>query len=75
MAGASKTIDINAPIEKVFSVISDYEKYPEFLDEQSGAKVASRNGNVVEVVFKLKVIKEIEYTLRITENKPNGISW
>jgi coenzyme Q-binding protein COQ10 len=75
MAGASKSIEINAPMEKVFSVITDYEKYPEFLDEQSGAKVISRNGNVVECSFKLKVIKEIEYKLRLVETPPSGLSW
>jgi ribosome-associated toxin RatA of RatAB toxin-antitoxin module len=75
MAGASKTIEINAPIEKVFAVITDYEKYPEFLDEQTGAKVLSKNDNVAEVSFKLKVVKEIEYRLRIVESSPTGIQW
>ncbi|MCC6810860.1 MAG: SRPBCC family protein [Deltaproteobacteria bacterium] len=75
MAGASKSVEINAPMEKVFSVITDYEKYPEFLDEQSGAKVLSRNGNAVDCEFKLKVIKEITYTLRLTETKPTGLTW
>lgn len=75
MAGASKSIDINASIEKVFGIIVDYEKYPEFLDEQTGAKVLSRNGNVVDCEFKLKVIKEITYTLRLTETKPTALKW
>ncbi len=75
MAGASRSIEINAAIEKVYGVIVDYEKYPEFLDEQTSAKVLSKNGDVAEVSFKLKVIKEIEYRLRIVETPPSGISW
>jgi coenzyme Q-binding protein COQ10 len=75
MAGATKSIEINAPIEKVYAVITDYESYPEFLDEQSDAKVLSKNGNVAEVMFKLKVVKEIEYRLRIVETAPSSIQW
>jgi coenzyme Q-binding protein COQ10 len=75
MAGASKSIEINAPIEKVYSVITDYEKYPEFLDEQTGAKLLSKKGNVAEVEFKLKVVKEISYKLRLTEQPGVGLSW
>lgn len=75
MGSASKSIEINASIEKVFACITDYEKYPQFLDEQSGAKILSRNGDVVECEFKLKVIKEITYTLRLTATKPTGLKW
>jgi len=75
MAGATKSVDINAPIEKVYAIVVDYEKYPEFLDEQTGAKVLSRNGNIVEVSFKLKVVKEIEYKLRLVETAPTELSW
>ena len=39
MAKAERSIVINAPQEKVFAVITDYEKYPEFLPEVKKAKV------------------------------------
>lgn len=75
MAGASRTIIINAPIEKVFEVITDYAKYPQFLSDMSGATVKSRNGNIAEVTFSLKLVMEIKYTLRLIEDKPNGLTW
>lgn len=75
MAGASRTVTINAPIEKVWAVVTDYEKYPEFLSEQTSVKVKSRNGNVVEAVFGLKLMMEIKYTLRLTETAPTRMSW
>ena len=37
MAGATRSIIINAPIEKVFDVITQYEKYGEFLSEVKAA--------------------------------------
>ena len=36
MAGATKSILINASPEKVFDTITDYEKYPQFLPEVKG---------------------------------------
>lgn len=75
MAGASRTIVINAPIEKVFETITDYAKYPEFLADMSGATLNSRKGNVAEVTFALKLVMAIKYTLRLTEDKPNGLTW
>lgn len=75
MAGATRTVMIKAPIEKVWGVITDYEKYPEFLAEQSTVKVKSRNGNVVEAQFGLKLMMEIKYTLRLTETAPTHMSW
>lgn len=75
MAGASRTVTIKAPIEKVWSVVTDYEKYPEFLAEQTTVKVKSRTGNVVEAVFGLKLMMEIKYTLRLTETAPTKMSW
>ena len=39
MAQASKSITINVPPERLFDVISDYEKYPEFLPEVKQVKI------------------------------------
>ena len=32
MAGASRSIVINAPVEKVFDIVTNYERYAEFLE-------------------------------------------
>ena len=33
MAGATRSIVIDAPAEKVFDVVTDYDRYAEFLPE------------------------------------------
>lgn len=75
MPGASKTIVINAPIEKVFDVITQYERYSEFLPEVKETRTANRKGNAVDVHYKVEVMKTIRYSIRVTEERPTRMSW
>jgi len=75
MAGASRTIVINAPIEKVFDVITQYEKYTQFLPEVKEVRTSNRQGNQVDVHYKVDVMKTIKYTIRSKEERPTRMSW
>jgi len=75
MAGASRSIVINAPIEKVFDIVTDFDKYPEFVPDLAGIKVKSKNGNVAEVTFTINVMMKISYTLRLVETRPTKVDW
>lgn len=75
MPGASRTIIVNAPIEKVFDVITQYERYPEFLSEVKGIRTENRKGNTVDVHYKVDVVKTISYSIRVTEERPTRMSW
>jgi ribosome-associated toxin RatA of RatAB toxin-antitoxin module len=76
MPGAQKEIIINATPETVFSVITDYGNYPTFLKEVSSCVVDSRNGNSVVSTFKVDIkVKEIGYTIRLTEVPNTKLSW
>ncbi len=75
MPGATKAILIDAPIEKVFGIITDYEKYVEFLPEVKKIQISARSGNQVEVQHEVAMIKTVRYTLRLTEDKPSRVSW
>jgi coenzyme Q-binding protein COQ10 len=75
MAGASRTIVINAPIEKVFDVITQYEKYAQFLPEVKEVRTSNRQGNQVDVHYKVDVMKTIKYTIRSKEERPTRMSW
>lgn len=72
---ASRTIIFDAPLQKAVRVITDYESYPEFLDDITEVTVEKREGHDVIALFRLKVVMEIEYTLRLTESLPHRISW
>ena len=76
MAKAERSIVINAPLEKVFAVITDYEKYPEFLPEVKKAKVEFGSGNVKEVTYTVDIkAKVITYTLKHTARPPDELAW
>ncbi|HYV43952.1 MAG TPA: SRPBCC family protein [Myxococcaceae bacterium] len=75
MPGASRSIVINAPPDKVFDVITAYEKYPEFMKEVKEIKTSNRKGNQVDVQYKVDLMKSIKYSLRMTEDRPSKVSW
>ena len=76
MAKAERSIVIHAPPEKVFAVITDYEKYPEFLPEVKKAKVEFGSGNVKEVTYTVDIkAKVITYTLKHTARPPDELAW
>src|SRR5262245_34818316 len=75
MAEAKRSIEINAPVEKVFAVISDYDRYAEFLPEVKRISTSGRRANQVDVHYEVNVVKTIHYTLRMSEQKPNRVDW
>ena len=75
MAGATRSIVINAPMEKIWKVITDYERYPEFLTEVKKTRTANRKGNEVDVHYEAEVVKTIKYTLHFKEEPPSKLTW
>ena len=75
MPKAERDILIDASPEHVFSVITDYERYPEFLPEMRSVQVISRQDGIARVRFELELIMRISYTLRLREDGPLRLSW
>lgn len=75
MAAASTTETFPCKVDQFFQIISDYEKYPEFLSEVKGCKVLETKGNKKLVEFQVSVIKTFSYRLWITEDAPKKVSW
>jgi ribosome-associated toxin RatA of RatAB toxin-antitoxin module len=75
MAEATRSIVIDAPVEKVFQVITDYDHYAEFLPEVRRIHTSDRKGNEVKVHYELEVMKTIRYTLKMQEHAPARVQW
>ncbi len=76
MANARRSIDVDVPPERFFEVVRDYARYPEFLPEVKAVSVGTRNGDSVEVTYRLDArIKLIEFTLLHVETPPARIEW
>src|SRR5437868_2515111 len=75
MAEAKTSELFNCSVAEFYKIISDYEKYSEFLAEVKDCKLIQSEGNQKVVEFQVSLIKKFAYKLRITENEPTGISW
>ena len=76
MAQASRSVTVNVPPEKLFDVITDYEKYPEFLPEVKKVKLEGGQGAIKEVTYQVDIkAKVITYTLKHTARPPDQLAW
>ena len=76
MAQATRTVTIDVPPDKLFDVICDYEKYPEFLPEVKKVVVNAGQGAIKEVTYTVDIkAKVISYTLKHTGDRPSKVSW
>jgi len=75
MAGATRSVVIAAPPERVFEIIVDYDRYAEFLSEVKEARSSDRRGNEVDVHYGIDLVKRIHYTLHMVEEPPRSVRW
>ncbi len=75
MAKVTKQVVIDAPLERFYELVVDYERYPEFVPGIHGCRVlAERPAKHVEYQLDLG-IKRIRYVLRMEEKRPTHVSW
>jgi len=75
MSAVTKSIDIDAPIDVVFDAITDFESYPKFLDGMKKVEILEKKGSHLQVKFNLDLFKSVVYTLDVTLDKPEKVSW
>ena len=75
MPRAEQQIAINAPIERVYAIVLDYESYPDFLPDMKAVTVESRHDGIAIVRFELELIMRVSYSLRLVEEPPYRVSW
>lgn len=75
MTEVSRDILFEAPIVVAYAVITDFEKYPKFLKDIQSVRVLKKTKTSAEVLFKLTLFKEIEYTLTFTLRAPTSVTW
>ncbi len=70
MARAEAKEIINVPVDKFYKIITDYEKYPEFIKEMTDIEVLEDEDGVKVVEFHVNLMKSVKYSLRLEENNP-----
>jgi coenzyme Q-binding protein COQ10 len=75
MASATHSEVFNCSAEEFYKIISDYEKYPEFLSEVKGMKILKSEGGKKLVEYSVSMIKSFKYTCWMTEVAGASIHW
>ena len=75
MPGAQRTIIINTTPEVLFTVITDYGQYPNFLPEVEKIEIISRGDNTTRVRYTVSLIKKVQYTIDLVEKPNASVRW
>lgn len=75
MPAANHTEVFNCTVPEFYKIVTDYEKYPEFLNEVKQCRVVKSEGNRKLVEYSVSVIKSFKYQLDMTETEPNLVTW
>lgn len=76
MAEVLREKSMSVPSEALFSAITDFEKYPEFLGEVVGAKIIKKpNPQTIWVQFEIEVVKKFVYVLEFTLKGKEEVHW
>jgi coenzyme Q-binding protein COQ10 len=75
MAKAKTSEIFNGSLKRVYEVLSDYSKYPEFLPEVKRASVLESGPEKKLVEFEVQVIKTFRYQLWFLEIPNKEVTW
>lgn len=75
MASVTHTETFNCPPETFFKIISDYEKYPEFLKEIKKMEILKTEGSKKLVQYTVSMMKTFKYQLWMDESPFSSIKW
>ncbi|PIS11165.1 MAG: polyketide cyclase [Bdellovibrio sp. CG10_big_fil_rev_8_21_14_0_10_47_8] len=75
MASAQATEVFNCTPAQFYKIVSDYENYPEFLQEVKGCKVLKVEGSRKLVEYTVSVVKSFKYSLWMNEVENQEIKW
>jgi coenzyme Q-binding protein COQ10 len=75
MSQVTREVLIDAPLERFYDLVVDYERYPEFVPGIRACRVKNGTGDK-QVEYELDLgVKRIRYILRMTEKRPTRVAW
>jgi coenzyme Q-binding protein COQ10 len=75
MPGAKLSIDLTVPPSALYAIITDQERYPEFLPEIKRARVLERSATHALVEYEIEILKKVNYTLRFALEQDRRVQW
>ncbi|MFZ5481849.1 MAG: type II toxin-antitoxin system RatA family toxin [Myxococcota bacterium] len=75
MPTARRSIDVDVPPAALMRVITDFASYPRFLTDMEEATVLRSEPGDWTVKFAVRIIRRIEYTLRLRQLSETRLRW
>jgi len=76
MAATSLEVRIAAPIGRVWDVLVDYARYPEFVPGVLACRVVGEEAGARQVEYEADLgVRRIRYVLALREEAPHRLSW
>jgi len=76
MAGVKHTQVFDVSLDALWDVITDYESYPEFVDELESLEITEREGGNVYANYVISMMgKKVRYTLKHSETPKKKLLW
>ena len=75
MSVVKRSIVINTSPNVLFDVITDYEKYPQFLKEVERIDVLKQTSEATRVRYTVNLIKKVQYTIDLVSVENKSVSW
>lgn len=75
MKSAVRSIDIDVPIDRVYALLVDFASYPDFVPNQTRARVLDAADGRWRVDFQLSVARKLDYVLDLEGEAPTRLTW
>ena len=75
MPETTQSIEVDVSPAKLFKIIVDFEKYPEFVTGISAVKTLKESEKNPQVQFDIRIIKKISYLLDFAIVKNKTVEW
>lgn len=75
MASANTKEVFDCTRQEFFKIVSDYEKYPEFLPQVKAVSIYKKSDDFKEMEYHVSVIKTFKYKLRVKEVENTSVSF
>jgi coenzyme Q-binding protein COQ10 len=75
MFSFSESVEINAPVERVYEILVDFKNYRKFASELKKIKIVSQTKTHAEVQFTISSILTAHYTLDYKFEENTSIRW
>lgn len=73
MASAKTSEIFNCTAEEFFKLVSDYEKYPDFITGVSSVKITKNTETEKEMEYAVSIVKSFKYKLKVIEKSPTSV--